>query len=302
MKTGKIILTGPTGAIGMSLIKQLTSRGIEVVAVCHRGSPRIKNIPRSENVQVVECDLSDMCRLPELIDSDKDYYCFIHLAWAGAAGDARNNIDLQMSNIQHTLDAVNVAARLKCKRFIGAGSQAEYGRYDGTLKPDTPTFPENGYGIAKLCAGQLSRLRCEQLNIEHIWTRILSVYGPYDGENTLISTLIKKLKAGEHFSCTKAEQIWDYIYSDDAAETFIALMEKGIPGKTYMIASGESYPLKHYIEIIKEQIDANAVIGYGEVPYSSKQVMHLSADVSSLTNDTGFTAEIDFSSGIKRML
>lgn len=97
----------------------------------------------------------------------------------------------QLQNIQYTLDAVELASRIGCKKFVGAGSQAEYGRVEGVLSASTPVFPENGYGIAKLCAGQMSRILCEQKQIEHIWTRILSIYGPYDGENTMIMSSIE---------------------------------------------------------------------------------------------------------------
>lgn len=297
----KVIITGPTGAIGVALINKLISEGIHVTAVCRRNSARIDNIPRSGSVDIIECDLEEIIRLPELIGKADEYDCFFHLAWACTVGDSRNDVDAQINNIRYTMDAVEAAAKLCCRRFIGAGSQAEYGRCADVLRPDTPTFPENGYGIAKLCAGQLSRIRCEQLGIEHIWTRILSVYGPYDGENTLISSLIRKLKNGQHVSCTKAEQIWDYIYSDDAAEALYGIMKKGAPGKTYLVASGESHPLKHYIEIIKNCIDPNAVIGYGEIQYSPLQVMNLSADISELVDDTGFEPHFDFISGVKNI-
>ena len=76
---------------------------------------------------------------------------------------------------------------LGCKVFLGAGSQAEYGRVSGILRPDTPAFPENGYGMAKLCAGQMSRVECQTLGMDHVWARILSVYGPHDGPATMIS-------------------------------------------------------------------------------------------------------------------
>ena len=56
------------------------------------------------------------------------------------------------------MDAVNLAHRLGCEFFIGAGSQAEYGRVEGKLNAQVPTNPENGYGMAKLCAGQMSRV------------------------------------------------------------------------------------------------------------------------------------------------
>lgn len=298
MKNNRVIITGPTGAIGIALINKLISEGIHVVAVCHKNSQRISNVPKSEFVTVIECDLDDICSLPEYLGDLEKYDCFFHLAWSCTIGDGRNDVDAQIKNIQYTINSVETAAKLGCKRFVGAGSQAEYGRCNDILKPETPTFPENGYGIAKLCAGQLSRLRCEQLGIEHIWTRILSVYGPYDGENTLISSLISKLKSKEHFSCTKAEQIWDYIYSEDAANALYSIMNNGVPGKTYLIASGESHPLNYYIEIVKNSIDKTAKIGYGEIPYSKLQVMNLRADISELKNDTDFSARMKFDDGI----
>lgn len=298
MKNNRVIITGPTGAIGIALIYKLISEGVHVTAVCHRKSQRIGNIPKSELVNVIECNLDEICGLSESMGDSKKYDCFIHMAWACTAGNGRNDVDAQIKNIQYAVDAVEAAAKLGCKRFIGTGSQAEYGRCDNILKPDTPTFPENGYGIAKLCAGQMSRLRCEQLGIEHIWTRIFSVYGPYDGENTLISSLIRKLKTREHISCTNAEQIWDYIYSEDAADALYSIMNKGISGKTYLIASGEPHPLKYFIEIVKNCINPNAEIGYGEIPYSPLQVMNLRADISELENDTGFRARTMFCDGI----
>ena len=78
---------------------------------------------------------------------------------------------LQNKNVEYALDAVEAAKRFGCHTFIGAGSQAEYGRVEGLLKPDTPTFPEMGYGIAKLCAGHMTRKHAYQLGMNHIWVR-----------------------------------------------------------------------------------------------------------------------------------
>ena len=56
-------------------------------------------------------------------------------------------MDLQLQNIQYTLDAVRLAKRLGCKVFVGAGSQAEYGRYEGKLDAKVPVFPEKGFFV-----------------------------------------------------------------------------------------------------------------------------------------------------------
>lgn len=294
----KAIITGPTGAIGIALIQELLEQGIKVTAVCHRDSKRIERIPKNELVEVIECDLDELFALTELLDHDYDV--FYHFAWACTVGDSRNNVEAQMQNMQYTIDAVEVAALLGCKKFVGAGSQAEYGRHEGVLNAQVPAFPENGYGIAKLCAGQMSRIRCQQLGLEHVWTRVLSVYGPYDGEGTLVISMIRQLLKGERPKCTKGEQIWDYIYSKDAAKAFYLLGESGIDGKTYCIGSGKGIPLKEYIATIRNQIDPSLEVGFGDIPYGEKQVMHLCADISELQKDTGFEPEYSFEEGIKR--
>ena len=296
----RVMITGPTGAIGVALIQELILHDIEVIAVVRPGSNRKENIPEHKLVRVVECGLNQLDKLPRLIDEPCD--TFYHLGWDGTFGNARNNMQGQLKNIQYTLDAVKVAKLLGCKRFVGAGSQAEYGRTEEKLTASTPAFPENGYGIAKLCAGQMSRILCEQEGLEHIWTRILSVYGPYDGENTLIMSVIRTLLKGEKPATTKGEQQWDYLYSKDAAYAFYLLGEKGISGKTYCIGSGKTRALKDYITIIRNQIDESLTLGIGELPYAEKQVMHLCADISELEKDTGFIPQYEFEIGIKETI
>ena len=296
----KAIVTGPTGAIGIALIQELLEQGVKVTAVCHRDSERISRIPESDMVQIEECNLDELYSLTEILDHDYDI--FYHFAWACTVGESRNNVEAQVANLQYTIAAVEVAALLGCKKFIGAGSQAEYGRYEGKLNADVPAFPENGYGIAKLCAGQMSRIRCRQLGIQHIWTRVLSVYGPYDGENTMVISMIRRMLQGERPICTKGEQIWDYIYSRDAAKAFYLLGESGQDGKVYCIGSGQGIPLKEYISTIRKQIDESLEIGFGEVPYSDKQVMYLCADIRELQKDTVYVPEYSFEDGIRETI
>ena len=297
----RVIITGPTGAIGVAFIQECISRGTEVFVVVRPNSKRKENIPQDKLVHIIECDLSQLASLPERI-KERDFDAFYHLGWDGTFGNSRNNMSGQLQNIQYTLDAVQTAKKLGCKRFVGAGSQAEYGRCEEKLHAMTPTFPENGYGIAKLCAGQMSRIQCEQEGLEHIWTRILSIYGPYDGENTMIMSTIRTLLKKDKPSTTKGEQQWDYLYAKDAGLAMYLLGEKGISGKTYCIGSGRTRQLKEYITAIRDYIehiyDENLPIGIGERPYADKQVMYLCADITDLERDTGFAPRYEFEDGI----
>ena len=293
----RAVVTGATGAVGMALVKELVGRGIEVLALCRTGSGRAKRLNGIEGVEIEECSLENLdtagkgCRKP--------YDAFFHLAWQGTTGEARNDAYLQTENVRYALDAVSAAKRFGCKVFVGAGSQAEYGRAQPPLAADTPAFPENGYGIAKLCAGQLTRLLANRLGMRQVWARILSVYGPYDGENSMVMSAITALLAGRTPKFTAGEQLWDYLYSEDAARALRLMAEKGRDGGVYPLGCGQARPLKEYILAFREAVDENAEVAIGAVPYPSGQVMNLAADISALKKETGWTPRVPFEEGIQ---
>lgn len=296
----RVIITGPTGAIGIALIQECIKNNVEVLAICRKNSKRMKNIPQSPLVDILELNL-DEYNLYEPANIQK-YDVFFHFAWNATIGNGRNDMILQNENVRYALDAVLLAKKFGCDTFIGAGSQAEYGRSNEKLTSKTPTFPENGYGIAKLCAGQMTRIMCQQQNMRHVWMRILSIYGPHDGEMTMVSSTIKKLLNGEVPQFTKGEQMWDYLYSKDAARAMLLLAEKGKNGKIYCIGSGQKRPLAEYIQDIRDTIDPALKLDLGAIEYSPNQVMYLCADIDELTKDTGFVPTTKFKDGIEETI
>lgn len=295
------LITGPTGAIGRALCTFLYDKGVAVYALVRPGSTRTGHLKELPGVEVLECDISGLRLLPEKLPG-LCFDAFFHLAWVGTNGEARNDMSLQVTNIQYALDAVHTAAELGCKVFVGAGSQAEYGRVQHALAPDTSCFPETGYGMAKLCAGQMSRTECERLGIGHIWPRILSVYGPYDGEQALLPALIRSLLQGRTLPLTPGGQLWDYLYAVDAAEALYRLALWGKSGAVYPVGSGKARPLRDYLEILRDAIDPDLPLAFGKKPYGEKQVMHLEANISALKRDTGFAPRTDFETGILKTI
>lgn len=295
------VATGPTGAIGIALCEKLLRENVTVYAVCRPGSSRIKDLPKAAALHVVECDAKELATLPQKMEG-VSVDAFFHFAWAHTIGQGRNDMPAQIENIQSTIDAVRAAKALGCQVFLGAGSQAEYGRVEGLLKSDTPAFPENGYGMAKLCAGQMSRVEAKALDIDHVWVRILSVYGPHDGPMTMISGTIRKLLAGERPALTAGIQRWDYLYAGDAADAFYLAACHGRNGAVYPLGSGQALPLKDYIIQMRDAIDPALPLGLGEVPYGPLQVMHLQADISALQADTGFAPKTPFAEGIRKTI
>lgn len=101
----KVVITGPTGAIGHALIERFIADGVEVYAVTRKDSLRNDTIPVNPLVHRIYGDLSELRYITEI---PRDCDVFYHLAWAGTFGDTRNDMESQVKNIAYTLDAVDL--------------------------------------------------------------------------------------------------------------------------------------------------------------------------------------------------
>lgn len=296
-----VIITGASSMIGLSLINEISDKTNRIYAVVRPSSDKISILNEFKNVTVVKCNLDEYYRLNELIPEKCD--TIYHLAWGGAGRIEERNRSalLQADNVRYSLQTMDAAIRLGCTTFIGAGSQAEYGpRNVDKISPDTPAEPIELYGIAKYAAGKLLRAHAAQNNINCFWVRIFSVYGVYNAPTTMISSTAVKLLKGEPVSFTPAEQRWDYLNTKDAAKALYLIgLQSG--NKVYCLGSGNARPLKEYITELRDIVAPGARLGIGEIPYSSNAVMNLCADISELTNDTGWVPEISFADGIREL-
>ena len=301
MRLSKAIVTGATGVLGRALVKKLLSVGIETYAVCRPGSSRNELLSPNVDLHKVECDLSELAELQKNIDRSMDV--FFHFAWIGNEEKSSSmNMPLQIRNIQYSVDAAEIAYDLGCKVFIGAGSQTEYGNFSGIIHPDTPANPASGYGMAKLCAGFMTRAVCKKYGIRHIWPRIFTVYGIGARKQSFVQMVIDKLLRGERPALTEGKQIWDFIYADDAAEAFYRMAICGKDGSVYPLGSGHPKILREYVESIRDAINPELPLGFGEIPYRPGQIMHMEPDVSALFADTGWEAQTEFASGIREIV
>ena len=292
------VVNGSLGAVGSALVGCLLEAGVKTYAVVPPNVPYEGIVPTG--AKVVSCDMRELSRLPGLIGERADAY--FHLAWMGTIGPKRDDMLLQTENIRSAVEAVRAAKEMGCQVYVGSGSQAECGRVEGLVRQDTPCFPTNGYGIAKLCAGQMTRIECRKAGIRHVWARILSAYGPNDGPLSVVPTILGKLLAGEKPSLTAGEQLWDFLYSGDVAQALYCMALSGRDGAVYPVGSGRARPLREYFEIIRDAVDPSLPLGIGELPYPPNQVMHLQADIAPLQADTGFAPSVSFEEGVRRTI
>lgn len=291
----KAVICGASSMIGAATVKQYIEHGDFVYAVVRKSSHNLSRLPVHDNVKIIECDLCELEKLPALIEERCNV--FYYFSWEQSGQNRNDNLSVQCKNIEYTLDAVRIAQILGCSRFIGAGSQAEYGINGVGISEDTPVDPKEPYGICKYTAGKLSAKLCERLDIEHIWTRIFSVYGEDDRPTSMIKETINRLKNGEEMLINSANRRWDYLSANDAGRAFYLLFENGKGQTVYNIASGESRTVREFSEIIAEKLGRGYLLRFGD-----SDLPDLTADITRLKTDTGFIPRSVFEEEIKKII
>lgn len=288
-------MTGGSGPIGLALIRKLLKENVEILLFQREKSLKKIYLPQDEHLHIEYCTIEN---LRNYVPKESDYDVFFHLAWINTDKEKRDSISDQVMNVSYACDAVELAKKMGCHSFVGAGSQAEYGRHNEALREDTLCVPENAYGVMKLAACHATRNMCRKKGIRHMWPRILSGYGLFDNIESLQATTILKSLEGKKLEFSAGEQIWDFVYLDDIANAMYLIAKKGRDGAVYPIGSGHARPLKEYISILCDKLGKLKQMELGKIPYSDSQIMHLEADISSLQEDTGWKPEMEFEDGI----
>lgn len=295
----KIIVTGATSMIGIALIKEAILNRLEIYAIVRPGSSRISRLPDSEYIHLIEWEISELSGLQNLPDAD----VFYHFAWIGTEKTKRDNPMIQERNIRYSIDAVELAARCHCSKFIGAGSQAEYGIVLESVTEATEPKPISSYGMAKFSAYMLCRKVCEQKNMDFVWGRIFSVYGVNDNEGTMLTYAIDKFISGDEASFSESNQMWNYLYETDAGKIFCQFGKDGTKG-VYNVANWKSYPLINYImelaEVSRDKFCLNVKYSIGE--NTDKNVVSIHPDMTKLKNAIGVMHMRSFREGIERVI
>lgn len=301
MVATRVLVTGGTGFVGTAFLRRSIGEGLRVAAFVRPGSMPAWDRSVSEAVRVIPATLEmlDDARVREQIASFNPD-TLVHLAWSGVKGADRNSIR-QFENVRYGLKLMAIAEQSQIRHVIGLGSQAEYGPCARRIPTSQATNPTTLYGAAKLSTYHALRCLAVIGKIECTWMRLFSSYGPGDDPSWMIQYLIRALLKGERPKLTLCEQRWDYIFVDDVADAIVSVIKARASG-LFNLGAGVAYRLRDLVEMIRDNIDPDLELGFGEVPYRSDQVMHLEADIDDLHRMTGWTPRVTIENGLRRTI
>lgn len=287
----KILLTGATGFLGSHIAEVLCTSGHELLLSRRVKSDLWRCTTFEDKVKWTNTD-SDTFESDVLAFQPS---VIINSAWEGVSASERDSWKSQIANLLYQQRLLDLAKQLNVKVFIGIGSQAEYGTFDGCIGEDYPTNPNTAYGTVKLAAQKIVKAFCVENHITWYWFRLFSCFGEREAENWLIPATIKNMMFEDHMDLTAGEQEYSYSYIKDVASVFLTAVGGEAESGIYHIASNNLRSLRSILTTIKEYLNPGFLLNFGVLPYRKNQSM-INGSVNSKTRQAfGDFEKSDFS-------
>lgn len=289
----RVLVTGAGGFIGRHSLAALAARGFEVHAVT-----RAASLPDAAACHAV--DLLDHRAAAALVEAIRPTH-LLHFAWTVTPGQfwsTRENLDW----VAATLALYRAFAAAGGRRFVGAGSCAEYGWAPAQVAAPlderaSPCEPVTLYGIAKHATHNLLAAAAPLDRVSLAWGRVFFLYGPGEKPGRLVSDVVAKLLRGEPVETTAGTQRRDFLHVADVAAAFAALLASDVEGPVN-IASGGARPLAALLTEIARQTGAGHLLRLGARPMPPNEPGQLAAATQRLRQEVGFTPRFDLAAGI----
>jgi nucleoside-diphosphate-sugar epimerase len=296
----RCLVTGASGFLGSWLVRQLLGEEHPVLAVVRPGGKHPRLTAIASQLEFAYADLSTMPDIAAQAMRFRPDVAF-HLAWQGGnSSKFVNDPEQVFANVPGTLELVRIAHQAGCKTFFFFGSSVEYGTYRVPVRETDAVLPRNLYGYAKHAAMLLTQALSERWGMRFCGIRPFWTYGPMDDELRMIPYVIHQFLGRERPKVTAGEQLWDFLYVEDAVKALTALAACDAAAGIFNLGSGAPRSIKDVITSIRDLIDPTLQIGFGEIPYAPDQVMHLEADVARLRSATGWKPEVALEEGLRR--
>lgn len=293
----RLLVTGASGFVGRPTLRRLVQRGLEVHAVT-RG-PALPGPLASVVCHAV--DLLEPSARAALVERVRPTH-LLHLAWEATPGTYWTS-PLNAAWLAASLDLVDRALALGCRRVVAAGTCAEYawGPSSEASAPldeaTSPLAPATPYGQAKDALRAGLAARCQAAGAAWAWGRIFFAYGPGEPDGRLVPSVARALLEGREAKASEGLQRRDYVHVDDVAAAFAALVDHDLVGPVNL-ATGVATPVRDLVLTLGRLAGRPELVRLGAVPVRPGEPPVVAARVDRLLRELGLRPRFDLEAGL----
>ena len=284
----RVMLTGASGFIGRHTLPSLKARGFEIHAVSSRD--QIGNVP---DVTWHRADLFDASAYRSLMALVKPTH-LLHFAWYTEHGRYWES-PANVAWVETSLGLLRAFTEHGGRRAVFAGTCAECDWSSGICDEDcTPLRPASVYGTCKHALSELLAAHSAATGLNSAWGRIFYLFGPGEKPGRLVPHVITNLLHNKPARCSSGEQRRDFLYVEDAADAFAALLDSKLSG-ALNIARGE------LVSAIANQLGKPDLIRL-EPTLTDGSPQTLAANIRRLKTELGWFPRIGLDEGMLRTI
>lgn len=291
----KVLVTGASGFIGSRSLALLANKGYQVHALSTKSIKK-----EQQGILWHQVDLFDSVGVAALMDQLKPTH-LLHFAWYTVHGKFWTS-PLNLNWVQASLHLLQAFVQQGGKRFVGAGTCAEYDwNQEIYSEKSTPCNPATLYGTCKAALHQMMSSYCKQESISFAWGRIFHLYGSHEHPDRFVPAVIQKLLKKEHVPCSHGEQVRDFLHVEDVASAFVSLINSDSEGAVN-IGSGRGIKLKEVSQLIAERIGEKQLIQLGALKAPALDPPILVAVTERLFQEIGWQPHYDLERGLEQTI
>ncbi|MFT6065067.1 MAG: UDP-glucose 4-epimerase [Paraglaciecola sp.] len=243
----KVLVFGGFGFLGYYLLKELLSRGYELVVADIKDDSEFKEV-----VHYIHCDISDQKQV-EAVFKNQNYDIVYNLAgFANLDFSIKAPLKTMQLNIIGNMYVLEACIHAKIKKFVYASS--------AYAMSNKGSF----YGISKLASEKIIEEYHEKYDLDFTILRYGSVYSERDYDNNYIYNLVKKAVI-ENVINHKGDgnEIREYIHAGDAAKLSVDVIESDKFNNVHVILTGtERIKRSELFNMINEILNNKIEIKY----------------------------------------
>jgi nucleoside-diphosphate-sugar epimerase len=290
----RVLVTGATGCIGRHVLPVLAARGWDVHAVSSHPQPAATGV----TWHVADLLAPDGARAVTRAVAATH---LLHLAWYIAPGKwaaAPENYGW----VEASLALVRAFREAGGQRVVVSGSCLEYDwRYGYCTEGLTPHTPHTFYGICKHALQTMVTGYSAVTGLSSAWGRAFFLYGPHEHPDRLVAAVTRALVSGEPARSSHGNQIRDYLFVQDVADAFVALLESDVTGPINL-ASGRAITLRTIIERLGALTGRGDLLRIGAIPAAATDMPLVVADTTRATRELHWQPRVDLDEGLSRTI
>jgi UDP-glucose 4-epimerase len=270
----RVIVTGASGFVGHSVVKELLRRGIETCAVARHS-----------------LEFKDSIIVDNYIDTPGGDI-LIHLA------ENSNRAEVNKIGFAYAAKAKELARGLISKsyqRIIFASSVVVYGDKDEKPhKPKDVIVANDIYSKSKLEREELFE------DCNGVIARLSNLYGFGMSSENVFSKIIGQVLCSDEIKVWNDQPIRDFLWIDDAVDALVE-MALGKPKGIYNVASGKAVSIK---ELVQTAIKVSSVDKEFKliVTNPSDGYSSIKLDISDTFNSFGWMSKMKLEEGIRQLI